>query len=39
MKLGVFTSLLSFLDYEEMSARVVEADLETVELGTGNYPC
>lgn len=38
MKLGVLTSLFGSLDYEEMLARVVEAGLEAVELGTGNYP-
>ena len=38
MKLGVLTSLLGSLDYEEMLDRVVEAGLEAVELGTGNYP-
>jgi len=38
MKLGVLTTVLGSLDYEEMLDRVVEAGLEAVELGTGNYP-
>lgn len=38
MKLGVLTSLLGSLDYEETLAPVVEVGLEAAELGTGNYP-
>jgi len=38
MKLGVFTTLFGSLSYEKMLDRVVEAGLEAIELGTGNYP-
>ncbi len=38
MKLGVFTVLFKDLPLEEALDRVVEYDLEAVEIGTGNYP-
>lgn len=38
MKLGVFTPLYQNLPFETMLDKVKEMGLETVELGTGNYP-
>ncbi|TDL82864.1 sugar phosphate isomerase/epimerase family protein [Peribacillus frigoritolerans] len=38
MKLGVFTPLYQNLPFEKMLDKVKEMGLETVELGTGNYP-
>ncbi|MEC0666985.1 sugar phosphate isomerase/epimerase [Priestia flexa] len=38
MKLGVFTPLYQNLPFERMLDQVKEMGLETVELGTGNYP-
>jgi sugar phosphate isomerase/epimerase len=38
MKLGVFTPLLSNLSLEEVLAKLAALDINTVELGTGNYP-
>ncbi|MFH0965259.1 MAG: sugar phosphate isomerase/epimerase [Planctomycetota bacterium] len=38
MKLGVLTALYGSLPLDEMLDRVVQAGLEAVELGTGNYP-
>ncbi|QCS53863.1 sugar phosphate isomerase/epimerase family protein [Priestia flexa] len=38
MKLGVFTPLYQNLPFETMLDQVKEMGLETVELGTGNYP-
>ncbi|PLR76699.1 xylose isomerase [Bacillus sp. V3-13] len=38
MKLGVFSVLYQNLPFEEMLDKLVEMGLETVELGTGNYP-
>jgi sugar phosphate isomerase/epimerase len=38
LKLGVFTVLYQNLPFEEMLDKVVEMGLETIELGTGNYP-
>ncbi|WP_041086589.1 sugar phosphate isomerase/epimerase family protein [Jeotgalibacillus soli] len=38
MRLGVFTVLYQDLEFEVMLDKVVELGLESVELGTGNYP-
>ena len=38
MKLGVFTALYQNLPFEAMLDKLVEMGVETVELGTGNYP-
>ena len=38
MKLGVFTVLLSQLPLEQALDKLVALGVETVELGTGNYP-
>ncbi len=38
MKLGVFTVLFGNLPLEAALDRAVEADLDCVEIGTGNYP-
>jgi sugar phosphate isomerase/epimerase len=38
MKIGVFTSLFMDLSVDEMLDKVVELGIETVEIGTGNYP-
>jgi sugar phosphate isomerase/epimerase len=38
MKLGVFTVLYQDLPFEEMLDKVAQMGVETVELGTGNYP-
>lgn len=38
MKLGVFTVLYQNLAFEEMLDKCKELGLDTVELGTGNYP-
>jgi sugar phosphate isomerase/epimerase len=38
MKLGVFTVLFADQPFEQALDRVVEAGLECVEVGTGNYP-
>ncbi len=38
MKLGVFTVLFQELSLEDMLARVKQAGLDTVEIGTGGYP-
>lgn len=38
MKLGVFTVLFQNIGFEEMLDKVQEYGLQTVELGTGNYP-
>jgi sugar phosphate isomerase/epimerase len=38
LKLGVFTVLFSELAFEPMLDRVAALGLDTVELGTGNYP-
>lgn len=38
IKLGVFTPLYQNLPFETMLDQVKEMGLETVELGTGNYP-
>ena len=38
MKLGVFTVLFADRPLEEALDRVVEAGLDCVEIGTGNYP-
>ena len=38
MKIGVFTPLLSQLSLSMVLARLKQLDIETIELGTGNYP-
>jgi sugar phosphate isomerase/epimerase len=38
MKLGVFTPLLSNLPLEKVLAKLKGLQIDTVELGTGNYP-
>lgn len=38
MKVGVFTPLLSQLSLEAVLTKVKSKGIETVELGTGNYP-
>lgn len=38
MKLGVFDPIFGDLDLEQMLDRVVDAGLQAVEIGTGNYP-
>jgi sugar phosphate isomerase/epimerase len=38
MKLGVFTVLYQQMPFEEMLDKVAGMGLETIELGTGNYP-
>ena len=38
MKLGVFTPLLSKLPLEEVLTKLKTIEINTVELGTGNYP-
>ncbi|HOQ97550.1 MAG TPA: sugar phosphate isomerase/epimerase [Anaerolineae bacterium] len=38
MKIGVFDSLFSQLPLEDMLELLVDAGLDAVEIGTGNYP-
>jgi sugar phosphate isomerase/epimerase len=38
MKLGVFTALYQNLSFEAMLDKLADMGVETVELGTGNYP-
>jgi sugar phosphate isomerase/epimerase len=38
MRLGVFTPLLSYLSLEDALATLKSLQIDTVELGTGNYP-
>ena len=38
MRLGVFTPLLSKLPLEQVLAKLKAVEINTVELGTGNYP-
>lgn len=38
MRLGVFTPLLSSLTLEETLGKLKNFNIQTVELGTGNYP-
>jgi sugar phosphate isomerase/epimerase len=38
MKIGVFTALLSQMPLREVLKRLKALDIDTVELGTGNYP-
>ena len=38
MKVGVFTALLSQLPLEDVLKKVKALHVDTVELGTGNYP-
>jgi sugar phosphate isomerase/epimerase len=38
VKIGVFDPVYGTLEFEPMLDRIVEAGLEAVEIGTGNYP-
>jgi sugar phosphate isomerase/epimerase len=38
MKIGVFTALLSQMPLREVLKRLKALDIDSVELGTGNYP-
>src|ERR1700755_1657745 len=38
MKVGVFTPLLSQLSLDDVLKKLKSYDIQTVELGTGNYP-
>ncbi|MGC1781209.1 MAG: sugar phosphate isomerase/epimerase [Acidobacteriaceae bacterium] len=38
MKVGVFTPLLAHLSLGDVLAKLRSLDIDTVELGTGNYP-
>ena len=38
MKVGVFTALLSQLPLQQVLEKLKAFDINTVELGTGNYP-
>ena len=38
MKVGVFTALLSQLPLDEVLKKLKAFQIDTVELGTGNYP-
>jgi len=38
MKVGVFTPLLSQLSFDAVLKKLKAYDIQTVELGTGNYP-
>jgi sugar phosphate isomerase/epimerase len=38
MKIGLFTPMLFHLSVDEMIDKLVELQVEMVELGTGNYP-
>ena len=38
MKIGVFTALLSSLSLEGVLSKLSSLNVQTVELGTGNYP-
>jgi len=38
MKVGVFTALLSQLPLDEVLRKMKTFQIETMELGTGNYP-
>jgi sugar phosphate isomerase/epimerase len=38
MKIGVFTALLSQMPLREVLKKLKAFDIDTVELGTGNYP-
>src|SRR5260370_25191195 len=38
MKVGVFTALLSQLPLDEVLKKLKDFQIDTVELGTGNYP-
>src|SRR5579884_2263946 len=38
MKVGVFTALLSQFPLDRVIEKLKKLDIETVELGTGNYP-
>lgn len=38
MKVGVFTALLANLSLDDVIKKLKSLDIDTVELGTGNYP-
>ncbi len=38
MRVGVFTPLLSQLSLEDVLKKLKSNNIDTVELGTGNYP-
>src|SRR6202008_1394103 len=38
MKVGVFTPLLSALPLDQVLKKLKSLNIDTVELGTGNYP-
>src|SRR5580692_11778456 len=38
MKVGVFTPLLSGLPLDQVLKKLADIGIDTVELGTGNYP-
>ena len=38
MRVGVFTPLLSQLSLEDVLKKLKSHNIDTVELGTGNYP-
>ncbi|QNI38261.1 sugar phosphate isomerase/epimerase family protein [Edaphobacter albus] len=38
MRVGVFTPLLSQLSFEDVLKKLKSYEIQTVELGTGNYP-
>jgi len=38
VKVGVFTALLANLPFDQVIAKLKSLGIETVELGTGNYP-
>ena len=38
MRVGVFTPLLSQLSLEDVLKKLKSLNIDTVELGTGNYP-
>ena len=38
MRVGVFTPLLSHLSLEDVFSKLKTLQIDTVELGTGNYP-
>src|SRR3990172_2369942 len=38
MRLGLFTALFHQLTLDQVIGRVKELNIQTVELGTGNYP-
>ena len=38
MRVGVFTALLAQLSLDDVLKKLKKLNIETVELGTGNYP-